>query len=352
MDNFTALPQEIFDFEEFARLDFEEAWKEISCGDSALSDEEKTLFPGIIADQDEDAAAMNSTLMRFEDRNPMLTSSVLDEAPIILTHSEGDLITGDQDLHTSIDLSDILDMPMDYAPEDSALTSPVTAMVKESKGVANTMDQVLEIHSYCQQPPIQTPPKVKRVVAKVAQDNKEEKIHINLDQKPIKRLRKPKRRFDESSEDEEEDSDEEFQTTKSKSTSRGKSIPKKKQKLYEMSPFSDPDMEQKRLNAINARKNRERKRKEKNSMQKSMDILREENERLQKKNDKYKNRLNAFEARLQALETIIGNSPQLLETLKSSGKNGLLSKDFDDGNSTGNSSTEDETEEVIYYNSE
>jgi len=52
------------------------------------------------------------------------------------------------------------------------------------------------------------------------------------------------------------------------------------------------------------------------------------------------------------LETIIGNSPQLLETLKSSGKNGLLSKDFDDGNSTGNSSTEDETEEVIYYNSE
>merc|ERR1711935_474641 len=115
-----------------------------------------------------------------------------------------------------------------------------------------------------------------------------------------KRLRKPVKRFaDSESENDENDSD-------------------CKVKLYEHEPFSDPEMERCRQNAINAKVNRDRKNKEKNKMGQEMAKLRRENQDLKKKNQKYRTRLTDFESRLQLLETFIRSNPRMDEMLKSS----------------------------------
>merc|ERR1711935_629134 len=151
-----------------------------------------------------------------------------------------------------------------------------------------------------------------------------------------KRQRKPVRHFDESSE-EENDSDyepemnsnknkrtRENSTSKSNTTISNNSS-NRKAKLYEQGPFSDPDMERCRQNAVNAKINRDRKRNEKNSMSKEMAKLRRENQDLKKKNQKYRTRLTDFESRLQLLETFIRSNPRMDEMLKASGNADFVS---------------------------
>merc|ERR1712018_10413 len=197
-----ALPEDIFDFQEFEKLDFEKAW-EHSHLDFPLSDEEKTLFP----ENDATITNMDSVLMNFETRNPMMTSIAVDESPIILSQTEGDLIDVVGDSMTgpiNVDFNEILDMPLDFAPEDSALPDPTTVITKSEA------DDVMEIHSYSQPAPV-TPQKVKVAVPSVKITKKKtvkteagkELIQINFDRVEQPRLRKPKRRFDESSDDSE-----------------------------------------------------------------------------------------------------------------------------------------------------
>merc|ERR1719270_2438128 len=73
----------------------------------------------------------------------------------------------------------------------------------------------------------------------------------------------------------------------------------------------------KRLNAINAKKNRDIKKKQKQSMEKTMNALRQSNEKLQKKYSKSRQRLTAIEAQLQAIVSVIGRD-QIDSMLKSS----------------------------------
>ncbi len=56
----------------------------------------------------------------------------------------------------------------------------------------------------------------------------------------------------------------------------------KKRKLYQHLPFSDPAKEKNRLNAINAKQNRERKKIEREAFLKEIKMLKEENQRLRK----------------------------------------------------------------------
>merc|ERR1711972_1074793 len=105
----------------------------------------------------------------------------------------------------------------------------------------------------------------------------------------------------------------------SSSTSKSTSAGNRKVKLYEQEPFSDPEMERCRQNAINAKINRDRKNKEKNAMTKEMAKLRRENQDLKKKNQKYRTRLTDFESRLQLLETFIRSNPRMAQMFKASG---------------------------------
>ena len=135
---------------------------------------------------------------------------------------------------------------------------------------------------------------------------------------------------DESSGDE---SDAESTVTKAKTN--------RKLKLYEQGKFDDPVMEQKRQNAINAKKNRDRKRNENKFLTTTMNKLREENKAWKKKAKKYKTKMEAFERRLEVLEAVI-SSHGLKAAIKSSGKT----------MSSSSSSSEDDEPPTFYNDSD
>merc|ERR1719381_153370 len=65
---------------------------------------------------------------------------------------------------------------------------------------------------------------------------------------------------------------------------------RKKQKLYEMESLNDPVAERNRLNAINAKRNRDRKQ-QLQEAEDEIEKLREENEELKAETDNYKDQL-------------------------------------------------------------
>lgn len=150
-----------------------------------------------------------------------------------------------------------------------------------------------------------------------------------------KRKRKPVKRFDDS--DSESDSDDEVKPKKSKLSSSNK-----KTKLYEMEPFSDPEMEKCRQNAINAKINRDRKKNEKSNLQSEIKTLKKENLDLKKKNLKYKTRLSSFEARLQVLESILRSNPDLVKAAGNEVESIL-------GNGTSDSDLDSDHGTIYYY---
>merc|ERR1719270_1279398 len=57
-------------------------------------------------------------------------------------------------------------------------------------------------------------------------------------------------------------------------------VSRRKRKLYEMEPLADPVAERNRLNALNAKKNRDRKKQQLQLAEEEIDKLREENDEL------------------------------------------------------------------------
>lgn len=277
------------DLKSFQELDFENNWN----SSVNLSEEENSLFPN--------TEAMNTTDF---DNNPLLSSAILG-----IDTENIDLIFEDELGTTDIDL------PIKEEENETVMPSPthnqefITGIdIKEEPQPAGNVQEILSIHSYSQmetnQPQIMEVKKTEKVQKPVIRRVKtQSKIT-----KKSKRKVKPVKRFADSS-DEDDESDEEL---KPKSTNG-----KAKRKLYEMAPFSDPDMERCRLNAINAKINRDKKKKEKNALQSEMSKLQQENQELKKKNKKYRKQLTSFEARLSILESII-RAHQLEDTVKAS----------------------------------
>eukprot|EP00092_Neocalanus_flemingeri_P056591 GFUD01067106.1.p1 GENE.GFUD01067106.1~~GFUD01067106.1.p1 ORF type:complete len:287 (-),score=76.17 GFUD01067106.1:307-1167(-) len=75
----------------------------------------------------------------------------------------------------------------------------------------------------------------------------------------------------------------------------------KKQKLYEMEPLKDPMAERKRLDALNAKKNRDRKKQQLQEAEEEIDRLKDENEELKSEADQVKDELAAAKRELDAL---------------------------------------------------
>jgi len=76
---------------------------------------------------------------------------------------------------------------------------------------------------------------------------------------------------------------------------------KKKPKLYEMAPLNDPVAEKNRLNALNAKMNRDRKKQQLQEAEEEIDRLKEENEELKTEADQVKDELAAAKRELEAL---------------------------------------------------
>jgi len=91
-------------------------------------------------------------------------------------------------------------------------------------------------------------------------------------------------------------------------TSQGKrfsvSVNRKKRKLYEMEPLNDPVAEKNRLNALNAKKNRDRKKQQLMMAEEEIEKLKEENEELKAETDNYKDQLDAARQELEELKQL------------------------------------------------
>merc|ERR1719500_1298099 len=79
------------------------------------------------------------------------------------------------------------------------------------------------------------------------------------------------------------------------------SLNNKKQKLYEMEPLKDPVAERNRLNALNAKKNRDRKKQQLQEADEEISRLREENDDLREEGDRIKDDLANAKRELDAL---------------------------------------------------
>merc|ERR1712001_776512 len=78
----------------------------------------------------------------------------------------------------------------------------------------------------------------------------------------------------------------------------------KKQKLYEFEPLKDPIAERNRLNALNAKKNRDRKKQELLEATSEIEKLREENDELRAESDSYKDMLDDARRELEELKML------------------------------------------------
>jgi len=379
--------------------EFEQSWDDLP----DLSAEEKDLFPNT----EEMNTAIHFNFDQDDLNNPMMTSVALDQ---IQTRPSNDFCA-DMDLGEATDIFNIdllnsgnienLEVILDD-PEAVGSSNPVThdipiviEEVQTCQTVPNPVqnlrsaEDIFEIHSYCSQksqievvgsnPPEANPepvavatPTVYKSKGKVGpptvQKKNTEVLKKVQNGRVTKRLRKPVKRFaDSESENDENDSDYEVKSSTNKpkksvnsnsSTSKSMSVSvgNRKVKLYEHEPFSDPEMERCRQNAINAKVNRDRKNKEKNKMGQEMAKLRRENQDLKKKNQKYRTRLTDFESRLQLLETFIRSNPRMDEMLKASGNADFVSvtsinkNQFDEIFSSNSSSGEEVVDEpIIYY---
>merc|ERR1719431_895406 len=81
-------------------------------------------------------------------------------------------------------------------------------------------------------------------------------------------------------------------------------ISQKKQKMYEMEPLGDPVAEKNRLNALNAKKNRDRKKQQLAEAELEINRLREENEELRLEAAESRDELAAAKRELAELRAL------------------------------------------------
>jgi len=82
-------------------------------------------------------------------------------------------------------------------------------------------------------------------------------------------------------------------------------VRRNKKKLYEFEPLKDPIAERNRLNALNAKKNRDRKKQELLEATTEIEKLREENDELRAESDSYKDMLDDARRELEELKMLL-----------------------------------------------
>jgi len=92
-----------------------------------------------------------------------------------------------------------------------------------------------------------------------------------------------------------------------------------KKKLYKSGPFNNPEMERARLNAINAKRNRDRKKNERQRMEQEMNRLKSENQGLKRTANKMKERADSAESELQKIREMLRANNLLEAVMKATG---------------------------------
>lgn len=320
MDNFSALGPDlncldwILDdsipvnpsWQRFQEKDFESIW-ELK---EPLSDEERELFPDSTCNND------------FSMDNSMNTP-LLDQDPILTTAGLAEIVTPP--------LADFL--PVTDLEQEEGVDTP-TLQIKEEPEISYP----ISIHSYCLPPKDYKPEEALEGDEVHYEDESEDdrqsepKVDLNAGGRkrvasisnqgeevaPRRSHRQPKRRKFSHSETESEDET----VVKAEPVMKG---PKKdtfsngKRKLYKSGPMQDPEMERARINAINAKRNRDRKKQERQNMEQEMRRLKSENQGLRRTANQMKERASNAEAELRRLRDMLCHS-DLQHVLKATGK--------------------------------
>lgn len=292
--------------EDYQLADFESVWK-LSPG---LSDEEVDLFA--------DVKDIGGFELQDKMSSPFENSPLLREDPVM----------------SSMALDDIIS---DYLP---AVPADSTVVVEEMPSmtpnfIPRSLDESAErsyietIHSYTKKPETQSfQPETAIAGDEIHYELSDDESDIEVESKvstttsqvseePIRRSRRQvkRKRFD--SEESFED-DEENKPSNIKKAKKSDKFSNGKTKLYSAGPFNNPELERQRLNALNAKKNREKKKQEQQHLKTEVTRLQSENKGLKRTAIKMQERATNAELELQRLHALL-RANNLESLMKSAG---------------------------------
>ena len=290
MDHFAVSSLLLDDVSSFQREDFEAAWT-LAQEEAAESDIDFDLF----ATSPLPTNDLNFDLfdnMDIVNADPLLSAAALDYDNLLFGPCSPIMNESDPVL-------DIVEKEESVKPEEN---------VVEQEQEDEEVDYPTNVHSYAQQPEQEHHEEVEKSDSDDDDEMEQEDQIVSPVSGPVTRRRRPRRsnikRRTVSSEDE------------SKAIfSNGKP------KLYTQRPFKNPDMERARLNALNAKINRERKKQEADNLKRELERLRKENVQLKKTSSNLNSRASRAEQELTRIRQVLEQA-DLVNVLKwSSGKN-------------------------------
>ena len=265
----------------FEKQDFEAAWNEAWSNDVSIDND---LFP--LNDDSFSFDSMDFSFGNSNDDDPILSAAANHDFDYLLEGPCSPIMSGDTDNEVTSDFSNIQDEKLD---DEDLENYPA------------------KVHSYCQPPPAHPVAIEESEDFNSNEENISPKVHQVVSvRKSIRRCRQRrgnKRRTVSSDLDDE-----------AAIFSNGKP------KLYSQRPFNNPDLEKARLNALNAKMNRERKKQEAVNLKREVERLRRENEELKKAKSSLNNRASRAEEELARIKQVLERA-DLVNVLKwSSGK--------------------------------
>lgn len=305
MDNFSArdtfhlAPVDIFDDEknevpgdqEFQNLSFQEAWNLLE----PLTDLEKALFADEkdISGFEEPSEGINGQ------PDNMLELPLMNEDPMMST-----TLTSEPFL--------------EFLPPDSTVSDESGTQEEAENAVPDGYPAA--IHSYTQQyresvPPFNLEDAVEgdEIVYEDSEEESGEKSPEMATEVVVRRSQRPLKRKSLEIEGQDDDDDDQHVRSTKKLKKMGSSFSNGKKKLYTAGPFTDPEKEKCRINALNAKKNREKKKQERQKMIDELNRLKSENQVLKRRSIKMTERASNAEAELQRLRDLLSQNGLLLK---------------------------------------
>ena len=269
----------------FQAQNFEAAWSE----KEDLSDEEKTLFPDSTSNMDRIDL---DSLFPTSSQDPFLSSATLD---VMLPVSNDPF--DEDDVLTPINNNMKTSVP--HIDDHCYVNTPPASPLMSDDGVDKENDRDSDVIMYDDSESDECTGTTKEEEEDCETDDCVESIpEEKQDTKPELIMRRKKTRRGKKK-------------PKANAWSSQKKVLVKEEKvvkLYEQKPFENPALEKCRMNALNAKLNREKKKREKEEMAKEVTKLRSENTRLRRAEAAAERRAGEAERELQRLRALLRQS--------------------------------------------
>jgi len=275
----------------FQAINFEAAWSE----KEDLSDEEKTLFPDSLDSTSNMDRLDLDSLFPTSSRDPFLSSATLD---VMLPVSNGPLSPLDDEDDVLAPINNNRKTPAPHIDDHCYVNTPPASPLMSDDGVDEENDRDSDVIMYEDSESDGCIGSIKEEEDSETDDCVESIPEEKRDTKPELIARRKKTRRGKKK-------------PKANAWSSQKKVLVKEEKvvkLYEQKPFENPALEKCRMNALNAKLNREKKKKEKEQMAKEVTKLRSENTRLRRAEAAAERRAGEAERELQRLRALMRQS--------------------------------------------